>query len=70
MRRLARPENPRAGGGAIRIHAAHELHVRPGEHGAVFDQMVPERSRVLPVRAERIAADPCFSRARNLCRRE
>lgn len=70
VRRLAGPGNPRAGGRAIRIHAADELHVRPGEHGAVFDQMVPEKPRVLSVRAERIATDPCLSRARHHRRRE
>lgn len=70
MRRLEGHEDPRAGGRAVRVHAADELYVRSGEHGAVLDQMVPERPRVLPVRAERIAADPGFPDARHHCRRE
>lgn len=67
MRRLKGLENSRPGGRAIRVHAAHELYVRFGEHGVVLDKMVPEGSRVLPIRAKRIASDPSFPDAWNYC---
>lgn len=70
MRRLEGLENQRSGGRAIWIHAAHELYVRFGEHGFVLDKMVPEGSRVLPIRAERVASDPSFPDVWNHGRRE
>lgn len=63
-------ENQRPSGCAVWVDAPNELYIRFGKHGPIFDKMVSEGSRVLSIRAERIAADSRFSGAWHHGRRE
>lgn len=60
MRWLKGLENQRPGGCAIGVYAANELYVRFGKYRTVFDKMVSEGSRILSIRAKRIASDSSF----------
>jgi len=63
-------ENSCPGGGTIRIHVTNELYIRFRKHGAVFDKMVFERSRILSIRAEGISSDSSIPNAWHNSRRE